>query len=84
MTENIRIPEDVSIVGFDDLPMTSYTTPPLTTLRQDRIALGKCGFYALTCLLNQVAIGSILLRTSLVVRGSTGPAPIKEQENDKI
>ena len=80
----IRIPEDLSIVGFDDLPMTSYTTPPLTTLRQDRIALGKCGFYALTCLLNQVAIGSILLRTSLVVRGSTGPAPIIEQENDKI
>lgn len=75
----IRIPEDLSIVGFDDLPMTSYTMPPLTTIRQDRIALGKCGYYALSCLLNQVAIGSILLRTSLVVRSSTGPAPIRER-----
>lgn len=73
--QNIRIPEDVSLVGFDDLPMASYTLPPLTTIRQDRLALGKCGFYALSCLLNQVVIGSILLRAPLVVRNSTGPAP---------
>lgn len=72
---DIRIPEDISIVGFDDLPMTAYTTPPLTTVRQDRIALGQCGFYALSCLLNHVTIGSILLRAPLIVRGSTGPAP---------
>ena len=71
----LRIPEDLSIIGFDDLPMTSYITPPLTTIRQDRAALGKCGFYALSCLLNHVAIGSILLRATLIVRGSTGPAP---------
>lgn len=72
---DIRVPEDISIVGFDDLPMTAYTTPPLTTIRQDRLALGKCGFYALSCLLNQVAIGSILLRATLIVRDSTGPVP---------
>lgn len=71
---DIRIPEDLSIIGFDDLPMTAYTLPPLTTIRQDRLALGKCGFYALSCLLNEVAIGSILLRATLVVRDSTGPA----------
>lgn len=71
----IRIPEDLSIVGFDDLPMTSLTSPPLTTIRQNQNALGKCGFYALSSLLNNVAIGSILLRASLIVRDSTGPAP---------
>lgn len=75
MERGIRVPGDVSIVGFDDLPMTTYTEPSLTTLRQDRIALGKCGFYALSCLLNKVAIGSILLRAQLVIRNSTGPAP---------
>ena len=74
----IRIPEDLSIVGFDDLPMAAYSMPPLTTIRQNRSALGKCGFYALSCLLNKVAIGSILLRASLIVRKSTGPAPRKE------
>lgn len=73
----IRIPEDLSIVGFDDLPMTAHTLPPLTTIHQDRIALGKCGFYALSCLLNHVTIGSILLRPTLVVRNSTGPVPGK-------
>ena len=71
----IRIPDDVSIVGFDDLPMTAYTQPSLTTIRQNRIGIGKCGYYALSCLLNQVSIGSILLRATLIVRNSTGPAP---------
>lgn len=76
----IRIPEDVSIVGFDDLPMAAHTQPSLTTIRQDRLAIGKCGFYALSCLLNKVAIGSILLRATLVVRDSTGPVPSGERK----
>ncbi len=75
LDRNIQIPADLSIIGFDDLPMTAYTEPPLTTIRQDRIGLGKCGFYAMNCLLNRLPIGSILLRAPLIVRGSTGPAP---------
>lgn len=71
----IRIPEDLSIIGFDDLPISSYCEPPLTTIQQDRTALGKCGYYAMTSLLNNVPIGSILLRAQLVVRESTGPVP---------
>lgn len=74
----LRIPEDVSIVGFDDLPLTPHTAPPLTTIRQDRIALGRCGYYAVTSLLDGVPIGSILLRAPLVIRSSTGPAPKKK------
>lgn len=72
---NISVPKDVSIVGFDDLPMTEYMTPSLTTIRQDRISLGKCGYYAITCLLNKVPIGHIQLRAPLIVRNSTGPVP---------
>lgn len=72
---NIQIPKDLSIVGFDDLPMTEYINPSLTTIRQDRLALGKCGYYAISCLLNNVTIGSIQLRATLVVRNSTGPVP---------
>lgn len=81
---NVRIPQDLSIVGFDDLPMTAMTTPPLTTVRQDRLALGKCGFYALSCLLNHVPIGSILLRAQLIVRGSTGPVPDKRMPGTTV
>ena len=36
-----KIPEDLSIIGFDDLPMSPYTAPPLTTIRQDRPQLGS-------------------------------------------
>jgi LacI family transcriptional regulator len=73
----IRIPQDLSIIGFDDLPMTEYTDPALTTIRQDRLSLGKCGYYAMNCLLNKVPIGSITLRATLVERQSTGPVPEK-------
>ena len=71
----LRIPGDVSMVGFDDLPIAAYMNPPLTTVRQDRLALGKCGYFTLSCLLNSVAIDSIRLRAPLMVRGSTGPVP---------
>lgn len=74
MDRGIRIPKDMSLIGFDDLPMCAYTEPPLTTIRQDRFALGKAGYYALTCLLDNLPIGSITLRAPLIVRGSTGPA----------
>lgn len=74
MDRGIRIPKDMSLIGFDDLPMCAYTEPPLTTIRQDRFALGKAGYYALTCLLDNLPISSITLRAPLIVRGSTGPA----------
>lgn len=74
LDKGLQIPDDLSIVGFDDLPMTAYTDPPLTTVRQDRTALGKAGYYAMSCLLNNLPIGSIMLRAPLIVRGSTGPA----------
>ena len=77
----IRIPQDLSIIGFDDLPMTEYTDPSLTTIRQDRLSLGKCGYYALNCLLNKVPIGTITLRATLVERQSPGSAPVVSTES---
>lgn len=76
---NIRIPEDLSIIGFDDLPMSATYTPALTTVRQDRESLGKCAYYAMSSLLQHIPIGSILLRAELIVRDSTGPAPNKQR-----
>jgi len=69
----LRIPEDISILGFDDIPLCRYTTPPLSTIRQNRSALGKSAFYAMSSLLNKVAISSLLLHPELVARGSCGP-----------
>lgn len=67
-----RVPEDISIVGFDDAAFSAYTTPPLTTIRQDQNALGRCGYYALTSLLNQTHIGTLLLRAEFIERRSAG------------
>lgn len=69
------IPSDLSIVGFDDLPICPYTYPPLTTIRQDRINIGKCGYYAAISLLGGVSIGSVMLHAQLIVRNSTGECP---------
>lgn len=65
-----RIPEDISILGFDDIPMCRYTLPPLSSIRQDRINIGKSGFYAMLNQLNNVHVTSLLLHPELVERAS--------------
>ena len=69
-----HVPDDVSIIGFDDLPIAAYTSPPLTTIRQDRTELGKSGFFALSSLLNHISISTFLLHAQLIERKSTGPS----------
>ena len=71
-----QVPDDVSIIGFDDLPIAAYTSPPLTTIRQDRTELGKSNFFALSSLLNGVSISTFLLHAQLIERKSTGKAPV--------
>ena len=71
-----RVPEDVSIIGFDDVPISAELNPPLTTVRQDRIELGKCGFFTLHSAINHVSVSKNLLRPQLIIRDSTGPVKI--------
>ena len=66
----LRIPEDISILGFDDIPMCRFTLPPLTTIRQDRTNIGKSAFYALLNQLNNVHPSSLLLHPELIERAS--------------
>jgi LacI family transcriptional regulator len=70
----LRVPEDLSVVGFNDLPEVRWSSPPLTTVRQPLIAMGT---HAVAMLL-ALADGKVLQRsqvefaTALMVRGSTG------------
>ncbi|TDD18245.1 LacI family DNA-binding transcriptional regulator [Nonomuraea diastatica] len=71
-----RVPEDVSVAGFDDIPESAYYWPPLTTVRQD---FGEVGRLAFHMLLDRMAgadlDGRRLVEPELVVRESTGAAP---------
>ncbi len=74
----LRIPEDISVVGFDDIPQARYTIPRLTTIRQP---LERMGRLAATILLKKIEGRGVddpeVLRIDpeLIVRQSTGPCP---------
>ncbi len=69
----LDVPADVSIVGFDDIPEASATTPPLTTVHQPIKRMGAAGIEMLVRLIEGRAVESahVRLPTSLVVRGTT-------------
>jgi DNA-binding LacI/PurR family transcriptional regulator len=73
----LRIPHDVSVVGFDDIPWAAYNTPSLTTVRQP---LDRMGQMAAETLIRMIEHGAeetseIAVEPTLVVRESTGQAP---------
>lgn len=71
----LRIPEDISIVGFDDIPGAAYANPGLTTVRQP---LQRMGQIAAQCVIDQIEgtaeyVPEIAIEPELVVRASSGP-----------
>lgn len=69
--KGIRVPDDISLVGFDDLPGSSYTTPPLTTIRQPLYDMGRIATEALLRLINGEAVQGEIPPVELVVRETT-------------
>jgi LacI family transcriptional regulator len=71
----LRVPGDVSVVGFDDLPLARWTTPPLTTVHQDPLALGAAAAEALERCVAGEPSPPVTVPVALVVRDSTAPPP---------
>jgi DNA-binding LacI/PurR family transcriptional regulator len=69
----LRIPGDLSVVGFDDLPFAKVFEPPLTTIAIDPEELGARAFELLAELMDGGSPEGAVLPVSLVVRGSTAP-----------
>ena len=77
----VRVPEDISVVGFDDIQTAAYMTPPLTTVRQP---LKEMGEIAARTLLEQIEestryVPEIMITPELAVRKSTAPPGIAKQ-----
>ena len=73
----LRVPEDVSVVGFDDIVTSDSFSPPLTTVSQPSASIGRT---AMTMLLDILAgrlqePGIKQIPTELIIRGSTGQSP---------
>src|SRR5439155_9367162 len=69
------VPEDVSVVGFDDVRLAAFTSPPLTTIHQPAREIGELATRLLLDLSNDRAAADLVLvlEPRLVVRGSTAP-----------
>jgi len=81
LSENgLQVPQDYSVIGFDDIPVAALSTPSLTTIRQPLLEMGE---YAADCILQSLKPGeeaeqgffgqNHLMPPTLVVRGSTAP-----------
>jgi DNA-binding LacI/PurR family transcriptional regulator len=75
----LRIPDDISIVGYDDIVLSAYTQPPLTTLRLPRNEIATAAFHALYDTRQQASKvqqdgANYNILPALVLRNSTGPA----------
>ncbi len=79
-TQGLRVPEDISVVGFDDLFIASYTQPRLTTVRQPRRRMGTLAMESLLQLMaGENPSNPITVAAELIIRESSAP-PRKDRE----
>jgi DNA-binding LacI/PurR family transcriptional regulator len=71
----LAVPGQVSIVGFDDVDLAQYVTPPLTTVHQPKLRLGQLAMEMLLNLMEEQPVEDQLVPLELVVRCSTATAP---------
>jgi len=70
----VRVPEDISVTGYDDIPFARYVTPPLTTVRSPQDEVGSIGWKTMSGLLDGEHPGvRTLLAAEPVIRSSTAP-----------
>jgi DNA-binding LacI/PurR family transcriptional regulator len=77
--KGLRIPQDIAVVGYDDIPIAAYTTPPLTTIRQSATESGKLAGEMLIRLVRgeKVEERKVRLEAELVVRESCGAKALR-------
>lgn len=64
------VPDDISVTGYDNLPLSEYSQPSITTLYQNRIHIGKTAFFMLQQMNSGIRVQSVMLRPELIERES--------------
>ncbi len=79
----LRVPEDISVVGFDDIPGAAFANPALTTVRQPMQRMGQIAAQTLVDLIEGRGeyVPEIAIEPELVVRESTGPVSARNQKS---
>jgi DNA-binding LacI/PurR family transcriptional regulator len=72
----LRVPDDLSVIGFDDISLAEHIAPPLTTVRQEPVAAGRLAAAQLLATLDGAPpVAQSLPEPTFVVRASTAPPP---------
>lgn len=74
--QGLRVPEDISVIGFDDIAMAAHANPPLTTISQPKYHMGRLAVQLLRAMLSSdptPSEGYVLLESPLMIRESTAP-----------
>ncbi len=76
----VRVPQQLSVIGFDDIDMARYIDPPLTTIGVDKLELGRKAMSQLIDLIEGRTknVRDETIEGRLIVRGSTGPKPTRK------
>lgn len=83
--QGLSVPDDISIVGFDDAPIASYTNPPLTTIAHPISQISQVATRHLFDHLNHgTPVPNRVFPRSLIIRGSTAPPRTGSQRNNQI
>ncbi|WP_438444835.1 LacI family DNA-binding transcriptional regulator [Gorillibacterium sp. sgz5001074] len=71
--KGLRVPEDMAVIGCDDIEASRYTSPALTTVKQDKDKIGKLAAMMLYDLIHgQISASAVVVEPELIVRGSCG------------
>lgn len=82
----LRVPEDISVVGFDDIPGAAFANPALSTVRQPLIRMGQIAAQALVDQIEGKGeyLPEIAVEAEFVTRASTGPAHLKKIKEESL
>ncbi|MDA8194852.1 MAG: LacI family DNA-binding transcriptional regulator [Thermaerobacter sp.] len=77
----LAVPDEVALIGFDDIRLARYVSPPLTTIHQPMYDLGRAAMQRLSdTMQGKLGLPPVVLSTHLVIRGSTAASPTKAGE----